>query len=179
MGQSYSEEQGLDPGQVKVPPAEDPGADRSAVAQHIGFDPDGLQQRLHEIASGQMPESHRVAALTRLLEIVEAIERGIDEVSSGLQATLGATHTGHSPHREVTVTMTGGGELTGVRFDRAWLRRAHDANIGRQVAATFRAAYGEVAAHGVDQLVANSSLGQARRALQDPFELARSMRITR
>jgi DNA-binding protein YbaB len=125
-----------------------------------------------------MSDADRRAALTELLELAQAIERGIDEVSGKLQATLNATHTGQSPDRHVRVSMTGAGDVTAVRFDRAWLREAHEINIGRQITAAFGAAYEKVAAHGVRRLIADSALGQVQRATQDPFGLAHRLRMT-
>ena len=99
-------------------------------------------------------------------------------MSGKLQATVGATHIGQSPDRHVRVTVTGGGEVADVQFSRAWLREAHEANIARQVTAAFHAAYEQAAAHGVDRLIADSPLGEVQRATQDPFGLARRLRLT-
>ncbi|MEV0903139.1 YbaB/EbfC family nucleoid-associated protein [Actinoplanes sp. NPDC049802] len=132
-----------------------------------------LQQRLDSIDSATPSAAEREAALAALLEVVESIEHGLDEVTSRLDRTLSATHTGHSPHREVTVELTGGGEVTAVRFDRRWLRDAHDANLARQLTTAFRAAYEQVAAHGVQRLIADSPLGHAQTVMRDPFGFAR------
>jgi DNA-binding protein YbaB len=137
-----------------------------------------IQRRLQEVAIGPMSEVDRRVALTELLELAQAIERGIDEVSGKLQATVSATHIGQSPDRHVRVTVTGGGEVTDVQFSRAWLRGAHEANIARQITAAFHAAYEQAAAHGVDRLIADSPLGEVQRATQDPFGLARRLRLT-
>ncbi len=155
--------------------------DRSTPADGAGpvpLDRDDFQRRLHAAATGTMSAEDRRAALSELLELAEAIERGIDEVSGRLQATLSADYTGQSPDRHVSVTMTGGGEPTAVRFDRAWLRQAHEINIGRQLTAAFRAAYESVAAQGVRKLIADSALGEVQRATQDPFGLAHRLRMT-
>lgn len=125
-----------------------------------------------------MSAEDRQAALSELLELAEAIERGIDEVSGKLQGTLTAVYTGHSADRHVSVSMTGGGEPTRMRFDRPWLRQAHEINIGRQLTSAFRAAYEQVAANGVQRLIADSPLGDVQRATQDPFGLARRLRMT-
>lgn len=143
-----------------------------------GVDPGDLQRRLREVATGPMSESDRRVALTELLELAEAIERGLDEVSGRLRATLAATHTGQSADRHVTVTVTGGGEVTAVRLSRTWLRQAHEANIGRQITAAFRAAYERTAAHSVDKLISDSPLGEIQRAAQDPLGLARRLRLS-
>jgi DNA-binding protein YbaB len=143
------------------------------------LDPEDFHRRLQAVTTDQhLSDADRQTALTELLALAQAIERGIDEVSSRLQATLSATHTGRSPDGHVTVTLTGGGEMSTVRLDRAWLRDAHEINIGRQITAAFRAAYEAVAASGVQRLIADSPLGAAQRATQDPFGLARRLRIT-
>lgn len=85
------------------------------------------------------------------------------QVASQRDQTLSATHTGHSPHREVTVELTGGGDVTEVRFGRRWLRDAYEANLARQLTMAFRAAYKQVAANGVPHLIAESPLRTHRR----------------
>jgi DNA-binding protein YbaB len=157
--------------------------DRSATAAKgapapVALDRDDFQRRLHAAATGSMSAEDRRAALSELLELAEAIERGIDEVSGKLQATLDAAYTGQSPDRSVTVTVTGGGEPTAVRFDRGWLREAHEINISRQLTAAFTAAYEQVAARGVPRLIADSALGEVQRRTQDPFGLAHRLRMT-
>ena len=159
--------------------------DRSATtvggaSNSVVLDRDDFQRRLHAAATGTgtMSAEDRRAALSELLELAEAIERGIDEVSDKLQATLNAVHTGQSPDRHVTVSMTGGGEPTAVRFDRTWLGEAHEINIGRQLTAAFRAAYENAARHGVPKLIADSALGEVQRRTQDPFGLAHRLRMT-
>jgi DNA-binding protein YbaB len=143
----------------------------SPVAAQQDFD-----RRLQAVTtSGHMSEADREVALTELLALAQAIERGIDDVSEKLRATMSATHTGRSPDGHVTVTMTGGGEVSTVRLDRAWLRDAHEINIGRQATAAFRAAYQTVA---VNSLIEDSPLGEVRRATQDPLGLARRLRLT-
>lgn len=137
-----------------------------------------FQRRLQAAASGTMSADDRRAALTELLALAQAVERGIDEVSERLDDTLAATHRGRSPDRHVTVTVTGAGEATAVRYDRSWLRDAHEINIGRQTTAAFRAAYESAAAGGVRKLIADSPLGEVQRAAQDPYGLARRLRLT-
>jgi DNA-binding protein YbaB len=144
----------------------------------VALDRDDFQRQLHAAATGSMSAEDRRAALSELLELAEAIERGIDEVSDKLQATLDAAYVGQSADRHVTVSMTGGGEPTAVRFDRGWLREAHEINIGRQLTAAFTAAYEKVAAQGVQRLIADSSLGEVQRRTQDPFGLAHRLRMT-
>jgi DNA-binding protein YbaB len=133
---------------------------------------------LQEVATAPMSEADRLAALTGLLDLVQDIERGIDEVSGKLGAAVDATYTGRSPDRHVVATVTGAGEVTAIRIDRPWANEAHEINIGRQVASALRAAYDQVAARGVHTLIAESSLGSVQRAVQDPLGLARRLRLS-
>ena len=138
-----------------------------------------FHQRLSAVTTSRhMSEADREVALTELLAMAQEIERGIDDVSGRLHATLSATHSGRSPDGHVTVVMTGGGELSVVRLDRSWLRDAHEINIGRQTTAAFRAAYKAVAENGPRSLIEDSPLGEVRRATQDPLGLARRLRLT-
>jgi DNA-binding protein YbaB len=148
------------------------------VARSVELNRDDFQRRLRAAASRQMSSEDQQAALGELLEMVEAIERGIDEVSSKLHTTLSASYLGQSADRHVTVTTTGGGDVTAVRCDRTWLREAHEINIGRQITAAFREAYKKVAAQGVHKLIADSPLGEMQRATQDPFGLAHRLGMT-
>jgi DNA-binding protein YbaB len=134
-------------------------------------------KQLNEVATARMSSADGRAALLELLAMAEAVERGLDEVSGRLQSTVDATHTGRSADRHVTVTVTGGGDVTGVRYDRGWLRDAHEVNIGRQTVSAFAAAYASAARSSVDRLIAESSLGKVQRAAQDPFGLARRLRL--
>jgi hypothetical protein len=52
-----------------------------------------------------MSEQDGLVALTGLLELIEDIERSIDEVSGTLRTAVAATHTGRSPDRRVTATV--------------------------------------------------------------------------
>jgi DNA-binding protein YbaB len=138
---------------------------------------ESFAEQLQQAATARMSAEDGRAALLELLAMAEELERGIDEVSARLQSTVDATHTGRSADRHVTVTVTGGGAVTGVRYDRNWLLEAHEINIGRQTLSAFTAAYESAARTGVGQLIAESSLGEVQRAAQDPFGLARRLRL--
>jgi DNA-binding protein YbaB len=156
-------------------------ADDSAVSSDVATDAppvrDTFAEQLRDVSTARMSSEDGRAALLELLAMAEAVERGLDEVSARVQSTIDATHTGRSGDKHVTVTVTGGGEVTGVRYDRGWLRDAHEINIGRQTVSAFAAAYASAARSGVDRLIAESSLGEVQRAAQDPFGVARRLRL--
>jgi DNA-binding protein YbaB len=110
----------------------DDSAPSSDVARAASPVHDDFAEQLREASTARMSSADGRAALLELLAMAEAVERGLDEVSARLRSTIDATHTGRSTDRHVTVTVTGGGEVTEVRFDRGWLRDAHEINIGRQ-----------------------------------------------
>ena len=142
-----------------------------------GLDRDGLAEQLQRLSTGRMSGEDSRAALLELLAMAEEVERGIDEVSARLRSAQEATFAGHSGDRHVTVTIAGSGEVGEIRYDLAWLARAHEINIGRQTLSAFAAAYESAARDGVDRLIAESPLGDVRRATQDPFGLARRLRL--
>jgi DNA-binding protein YbaB len=154
-------------------------ADESADSSGVAVEPgrDTFAEELRDAATARMSSEDGRAAVLELLAMAEAVERGLDKVSARLQSTIDATHRGRSADRHVTVTVTGGGEVTGVRYDRGWLWDAHEINIGRQTLSAFTAAYESAARSGVERLVADSSLGEVQRAAQDPFGLSRRLRL--
>jgi len=157
----------------------DDTAGASPVPGPAGIDRDGVAGRLHELtSSGRMSGEDTRAALLELLALVEDMERGIDEVSERLPAIGSTEHVGRSADWHVTVTLTGSGEVREVRYDRGWLTEAHEINIGRQTGLAFAAAYEAAAREGVDRLIAGSRLGEVQRVTQDPFGLARRLRLT-
>jgi DNA-binding protein YbaB len=138
---------------------------------------DSFAEQLQAVATKRMSGEDVRASLLELLDMAERLEQGIDQVSRQLNATVDATHTGRSTDRKVTVTVTGGGDVAEVRFDQRWLQTAHEINIGRQTLSAFEAAYREASASGVDQLIAGSGIGEVLRESQDPFGLARRLRL--
>jgi DNA-binding protein YbaB len=134
-----------------------------------------LAAQVDELATGTMSGSQRQAALEELLAMAEEVERGIDQVSAQMQAVLDATYTGRSQSGHVSVTVTGAGAVTEIRYDSRWLGEAHELNIGRETADAFRAAYLRAGERTVADAVANSPLGQIQALSQDPLGLARRL----
>jgi len=139
--------------------------------------PTDFAYRLQQAATGEVTAETGPAALSALLEVLQQVEQGLDEVSAKLNATINRGLTGRSGTDQVTVTVNGGGELRQVRYERRWLRQAPASDIARQTMAALRDAYRKVDRDGVSQLVAGGALGEAQRTVQDPFGLARRMRL--
>ena len=133
--------------------------------------------QLVELAPGKLVGSRRRAALEELLAMAEAIERGIDEVSTQLKAQLDAEYAGRSRSGHVTVALTGAGAVAEVRYDSRWLMEAHELNIGRETTDAFQAAYRRAGERTVADMVARSPLGEIQPLSQDPLGLARRLHL--
>ncbi|BCJ41087.1 hypothetical protein GCM10010168_46150 [Actinoplanes ianthinogenes] len=142
-----------------------------------GFGSGDFARELSRLATRRMSSDDSRVALSELLAILEDVEQGLDQALDRVTAARSNNYTGHSPRRDVTVTVTGGGEVSEVRYHSRWLAEAHEANIGRQTVAAFQAAYALAARDSVDTVIAESRLGAAQRAVQDPFELATRLRL--
>jgi DNA-binding protein YbaB len=134
-----------------------------------------MAYQLDELATGKLAGGQRRAALEELLSMAEAIERGIDQVSTQLQGHLDAEYSGRSQSGHVTVKVTGAGAVADVRYDVRWLVEAHELNIGRETADAFRAAYRRAGERTVADMVADSPLGEVQALSQDPLGLARRL----
>lgn len=133
--------------------------------------------QLDELATGTMDGGQRRAALEELLAMAEAIERGIDQVSAQMHEYLDATYTGRSRNGHVSVTLTGAGAVSEVKYDSRWLQEAHEVNIGRETAEAFQTAYRLAGERTVADLVARSPLGDVQALGQDPLGLARRLHL--
>lgn len=131
--------------------------------------------QLNELATSKLDGSRRRAALEELLAMAEAVEQGIDQVTTQVQAQLAAEYAGRSQSGHVAVTVTGTGEVVAVRYDARWLAEAHELNIGRETADAFQAAYRRAGERTVADLVAGSPLGEIQALSQDPLGLARRL----
>ncbi|GAA4588487.1 DNA-binding protein YbaB [Actinoplanes octamycinicus] len=143
-----------------------------------GFGAGGeFARELSRLATRRMSTDDCRVALSELLTVLDDVEQGLDQALAQVAAARSRTWTGHSPHRDVTVTVTGGGEVGEVRYHSRWLAEAHETNIGRQTVAAFRAAYALAARDSAEAAIAESRLGSALRATRDPFELATRLRL--
>jgi DNA-binding protein YbaB len=137
----------------------------------------GFTEDLSRLATRRMSNDDCRTALGELLAILEDASQGLDEALARVEATRAAAYTGHSANRNVTVTVTGGGEVSEVRFHSRWVVEAHEVNIGRQTVEAFQAAYALAARDSAESVISEGRLGRATRATRDPFELATRLRL--
>jgi DNA-binding protein YbaB len=136
---------------------------------------ESLAYRLDELATARMTSGRGRAALEELLAMAEAVERGIDQVSAQVQAHQSASYAGTSPDGHVTVTITGDGLVTEIRYNQRWLTGTHELTIGTATTKAFGAAYRQAGEHTVADMIAQSPLGEVQALSQDPLGLARRL----
>ena len=138
---------------------------------------DTFAQRLSDAASLRMTREDSEATLRQLLALAEAIEDSIDQVSDQIQAAMNASYTGRSQSHNVSVTMTGGGDLTGIQYDKYWLMDASDIAISRETTEAFQAAYRQFGQQTTNDIIARSPLGEVKDLSEDPLALARRLNL--
>lgn len=146
-------------------------------ARPMPFLRESLAYQLDELATARMSGDDGRAALRELLQLLERVERDVDRVSEQLRVQVNALYTGYNPTRDVAVTITGGGTVSEIRYNRHWLADAHGPVIGRETVSAFRAAYQEAEAGSTDKVIARSALGEVQALGQDPFGLARRLHL--
>jgi DNA-binding protein YbaB len=139
---------------------------------------DDFLRRLQQAAASAPGDETGQAALHEILNLLKQIEQGIDQVSTAADGALRRSLQGRSRDGQAAVTMTGGGDIERIRYQRHWLRHAHTDDIARQTMAALHDAYQQLDRGGIGQLIADSPLGAAQRTVQDPFGLAQRMRLT-
>jgi len=138
---------------------------------------DSFAQRLGDAASLSMTRNDGEATLRQLLALAEAVEDSIDQVSEQIQAAMNASYTGRSQSHNVSVTMTGGGDLTGIHYDKYWLMDASDIAISRETTEAFQAVYRQLGQQTTNDIIARSPLGEIKDLGEDPVALARRLNL--
>lgn len=93
---------------------------------------DTVAGRIFERLEGTGANIDDTRTLNRLLDMLDELDGVMEQASADADALSATKVTGRSAAGHVTATVSGGGELTGLEFDRRWLPRAHAANIGRE-----------------------------------------------
>ncbi|MGI5216173.1 hypothetical protein [Plantactinospora sp. CA-290183] len=158
----------------------------SFAEQHARPDPlprpmpplqDTLANRLDELATAGVSGDEGRAGLRELSRLVGSAVHAVGEVSAQLRVHARTTYTGHNQSRDVAVTVSGGGEVTEVRYDRHWLAEAGGQWIGRETVSAFRAAYQRASAESVEAVIARGPLGEIQELGADPHALARRLHL--
>jgi DNA-binding protein YbaB len=128
------------------------------------------------IAQAPSPEAGQ-RALNELGVLLDEIEKGFDEMDALAESFVGATYEGRSRSGHVTATVSSGGALVGVTFDKRWLVNAHEYNISRETVAAIRTAFERAGEHTIQDVIAKSRFGQLAGTFDDPRGFARRLHL--
>lgn len=112
------------------------------------------------------------AHVGELFELVAAARTAVNELRQRLEERSSAVTEGHSPGREVTVTLRGD-QPVDVRITPGWARRASPRVIEQALRAAFAVAYQSRGRSSFEDLVSGSSIAELRRLTADPLALLR------
>jgi hypothetical protein len=121
---------------------------------------------------GDLSNAGVEANVGELFELMADARAAIDAAGRRLAERAAARTSGHSPGREVTVTLQGNLPVE-VEMSPTWARRAAATEIGRALRLAFAAAYRAQGSLTLDDLAAGSPLAALRDLTADPLELLR------
>lgn len=123
---------------------------------------DALRARLGDDADDP------AAAAAMVEDLLGEAREGLDEANRLLDEHAGREHEGRSSSGHVRARALGTGELVGLDLDLSWLRRAHPANLGREITQAVEASARRAEKDGLAAALAAGRLAQlARLALTD------------
>lgn len=121
----------------------------------------------------QSSQNSAEAAFRAADNVLSDLVEGLDEANSLLDAHADSTFKGRSSSGHVTATVSGGGDLKTVDFDRRWIGRAHDANLSRETTGAILRAVKAAREQGLTALLQTTKIAQIARLATDP-EAARN-----
>lgn len=137
---------------------------------------DSIYSQLDQIVSPEALARRSDASLQAMVELLAAVNADLDRVSADAVALAGRTLVGEAQGAKVTVNGTG--VLTGVDIDPDWARATNAANLSTRIIGAYKDARRQARARTVDDLIAESSIGDVQRLAADPRALAERLRLT-
>lgn len=137
---------------------------------------ESLAGKLSAQADGDAPGS-ATTALEELLQLLKAINSGIDEATSEIGAHLATEYAGRSGPGHVRATVAGSGLIKELSYEQHWIEKAHHFNVGRETTEAVHDARQKMASHGVQDIIDGSSLGAVLALANDPVALAERLRL--
>lgn len=121
---------------------------------------------------GNLSSADIEANIGELFELMSDARAAIDAAGRRLAEYAAARTSGHSPDREVTVTLQGNMPVE-VEFSPSWARRSGASEIGQGLRLAFADAYRAQGSLTLDDLAAGSPLAALRDLTADPLALLR------
>ncbi|WP_133058999.1 MULTISPECIES: YbaB/EbfC family nucleoid-associated protein [unclassified Nocardioides] len=137
---------------------------------------DSVYAQLSEVASPEALAGRSEASLRAMVEILSAVRADLDRVSAEAEALGARRLVGEA--QGARVTLTGTGALIGADVDPDWAATTDPANLGARLMGAYRDARRQARERAVDDLVAESSIGELQRLTADPHALADRLRLT-
>jgi DNA-binding protein YbaB len=137
---------------------------------------ESLAGKLTAAADGATP-GPPAAALEELLQLLKAINTGIDEATSEIGAHLAKEYAGRSSSGHVRATINGTCLIKELTYEQRWIEKAHHFNVGRETMEAVHDARQKMANHGVQDIIDGSSLGEVLALANDPTALAERLRL--
>jgi DNA-binding protein YbaB len=139
---------------------------------------DSISAQLEEVARSGMSPEETQAIMDSIAEFLREVSASIDEASDEVARVQRTEVRGVSEGGHVQVTASGTGDLKEIRYDEAWLERAHVVNIGRETVLAQQAALRAIQGRGVADVVASTRLGQLQALASDPVAFARHVGLS-
>ena len=136
---------------------------------------DSVVGRLDALVTPEQLAERSDASMSAMIELLEQVVGDVDRVSADAAALAARTITGEAQGARVTVSGTG--HLITVELDPDWTSGTSASSVSRFVMTAHRQARREARARTVEDLVADSSIGELERLSRDPRALAERLRL--
>jgi DNA-binding protein YbaB len=102
---------------------------------------ESLASELNQLSSGALTGDELQAGMAEMLSLLQTVNDSLDQVATQVTAFAAATHTGRSRSGHAWATVSGGGNVVDVGYNKRWLVNAHEFNVSRETREAFEAAY--------------------------------------
>lgn len=130
---------------------------------------DSTYARLDEAISSERLGRENDSVLRAITELLRGVNRDLDGITAEAQGLAQARHTGVS--RQAEVTVSGTGLLVSVEVDPAWAAGTKAASLAQHTMRAYQEALRLSSTRTVDDIIAESSLGELQRLATDPAAL--------
>ena len=137
---------------------------------------DSVYAALSELATPETLAQRSEASLNALADLLRGARRDLDRVTEEAEALAARTLVGES--QGAKVTLAGTGALLAVEVEATWASSTNPANLAGRIMRAYEDARRQVRARTVEDVVADSSIGELQRLAADPRALAERLGLT-
>lgn len=114
-------------------------------------------------------------ALHQVVSMLEGVERDLDDLERRVTQRVRREVVGRGPSNMVTVTMTGGGQVSGVDIQPRFLQQAHERRIAQELRSAFDAAYAKAGKLSLEAVLGDGQLAKLHSLGSDPAAMLRKL----